>query len=68
MAVAQKGYFASGTVSSPGMCAYVCVHTRAGRRWCTGLSLKVLELGERGGEQNEDKDSVCILARFAGFP
>lgn len=32
-----------------------------------GLSLEFLELGERGGEREEDRDSVPILARFAGF-
>lgn len=32
-----------------------------------GLSLELLELGERGGEREEDRDSVSILARFAGF-
>lgn len=30
-------------------------------------ALKVLELGERGGERQEERDSVPILARFTGF-
>lgn len=30
------------------------------------LSLKVLELGERGGERWEERDFVAILAGFTG--
>lgn len=32
-----------------------------------GLSLELLELGERGGEREEDRDSAPILVRFAGY-
>lgn len=54
-------------ISPPG-CVLTYVYVHAVREALVHrLSLKVLELGEWGGERQEERDSVPILAHFSGF-
>lgn len=63
----QNSHFASALYLHRDVCLLMSVCTPVREALVHSLSLKVLELGERGGERQEERDSVPILARFTGF-
>lgn len=63
----QNSHFASVPYLHRDVCLLTSVCTPVREALVHRLSLKVLELGERGGERQEERDFVPILARFTGF-